>query len=774
MERLRERSAGRDARLGEPGTLAFAELRQRVALTRAVEVGRLHLGGVRLERRQLSGEVRFVDDLVVVDLVGLEQQQRVGSVGCDPVDELLGVEERVASGDDAVDAQLAGSPVVGMQAVALPRVVAEHHVGAQPADHRTHLAAHRPARIELTVDVAEEDHSRAAQQGRGGTLLVLALLDQPRDVHRAVPRALRAVGQHQVVHGAALACPLGQRGSRLELRVVGMGDDHERGVRDRQVPRGRGGCRIGHDAAPGSGSGVARAAGCRAVVGSRRWARQGAQVRRHVQVVGLVDVPPQVLGAHDTHRQPAPCRLVAVALERALAVGDAEPRTRRHRHHVAATATSVGHDHRLIGCGVRESGEVGGEGQVAVGDDDTRDARSGASGDRLLHRAVEAQAGGPLDPCSDRTCPVTHLGVVAHAPHGQGCRRGDDPAGHGTGEPRPLGRVEHAGQTELGPGEGLHRDQHGGRGGGGHGRRVYGPAAVAADRSARCRDVGHASSGGPRLRPMRIRVAVIGGGSWGTTVAHLAAHQVPTLLWARRPELADEINSTHVNQRYLPGLELHPELRATSDLVEAVHSADVVVMGVPSQGFRSALEQVAEHLRAWVPVLSLTKGLEQGTQLRMTQVINQTLPGHPAAVLTGPNLAREILEGNAAAAVVATPDPVVAEYLQQIFHMNLFRVYTNPDVAGCEIAGALKNVIAIAAGMADGLGTGDNTKAMVITRGLDELSRLGEAMGGQFATFSGLAGMGDLLATCMSPHSRNRHVGEQLGGAAPSARSSTR
>jgi len=262
---------------------------------------------------------------------------------------------------------------------------------------------------------------------------------------------------------------------------------------------------------------------------------------------------------------------------------------------------------------------------------------------------------------------------------------------------------------------------------------------------------------------MRIQVAVIGGGSWGTTVAHLAAHQVPTTLWTRRPEQADEINAHHTNERYLSGLTLNPQLRATADLAEAVGQADVVVMGVPSQGFRSALEKVAEHVRAWVPVLSLTKGLEQGTQLRMTQVINQTLPGHPAAVLTGPNLAREIIAGQAAAAVLATPDPVVADYLQKIFHMNLFRVYTNPDVAGCEIGGALKNVIAIAAGMADGLETGDNTKSMVITRGLDELSRLGGAMGGQFVTFSGLAGMGDLLATCMSPHSRNRHVGEQLG-----------
>lgn len=262
---------------------------------------------------------------------------------------------------------------------------------------------------------------------------------------------------------------------------------------------------------------------------------------------------------------------------------------------------------------------------------------------------------------------------------------------------------------------------------------------------------------------MRIRVAVIGGGSWGTTVAHLAAHHVPTLLWARRPELAQEINTRRTNDRYLPGHRLHADLRATADLADAVNQADVLVMGVPSQGFRSALEQCAEHVRAWIPVMSLTKGLEQGTRLRMTQVINEVLPGHPAAVLTGPNLAKEILAGDAAAAVIATPDPVVANQLQRIFHQNLFRVYVNPDVVGCEVAGALKNVIAIAAGMADGLGAGDNTKAAVITRGLAELSRLGEAMGGQFATFSGLAGMGDLIATCMSSQSRNRFVGEQLG-----------
>ncbi len=262
---------------------------------------------------------------------------------------------------------------------------------------------------------------------------------------------------------------------------------------------------------------------------------------------------------------------------------------------------------------------------------------------------------------------------------------------------------------------------------------------------------------------MRIRVAVIGGGSWGTTVAHLAAHTAPTVLWARRSELAEELNSLHTNERYLPGYALNPDLWATDSLREAVEGADVVVMGVPSQGFRSALEEVAKYVRAWVPILSLTKGLELSSGLRMTQIINQILPGHSAAVLTGPNLAKEILAGDAAAAVIATPDQVVAQHLQRIFHQQLFRVYVNPDVVGCEIAGALKNVIAIAAGMADGLGAGDNTKAAVITRGLAEMSRLGEAMGGQFATFSGLAGMGDLMATCMSKHSRNRSVGDRLG-----------
>jgi glycerol-3-phosphate dehydrogenase (NAD(P)+) len=194
-----------------------------------------------------------------------------------------------------------------------------------------------------------------------------------------------------------------------------------------------------------------------------------------------------------------------------------------------------------------------------------------------------------------------------------------------------------------------------------------------------------------------------------------------------------------------------------------VSQTDVLVMGVPSHGFRDALEACAPHVRAWVPVVSLTKGLEQGSRLRMTELVQDVLPGHPYGLLTGPNLAKEILAGEAAASVISMSDVNVCRQLQAVFAQHLFRVYRNDDVIGCEVAGALKNVMAIAAGMADGLGTGDNTRAAVITRGLAELTRLGVAMGGQAMTFSGLAGMGDLVATCISPQSRNRYVGEQLG-----------
>jgi glycerol-3-phosphate dehydrogenase (NAD(P)+) len=258
-------------------------------------------------------------------------------------------------------------------------------------------------------------------------------------------------------------------------------------------------------------------------------------------------------------------------------------------------------------------------------------------------------------------------------------------------------------------------------------------------------------------------VSVLGAGSWGTTVASLTTARNPTLLWARDPDAAREVNEAHTNTRYLPGFTLPRRLRATADLEEAVAEADVVIVGVPSTGFRGVLQEAAVAVRPWVPIVSLTKGFERGTLLRMSQIIDELAPGHPAGVLSGPNLAREIMSGRAAASVIATEDLSVATALQDVLRHKLFRVYTNHDLIGCEVGGALKNVIAIASGIAEGLGVGDNTRAAVITRGLAELTRLGVAMGAEARTLSGLAGMGDLMATCMSPLSRNRTVGELLG-----------
>jgi len=259
-----------------------------------------------------------------------------------------------------------------------------------------------------------------------------------------------------------------------------------------------------------------------------------------------------------------------------------------------------------------------------------------------------------------------------------------------------------------------------------------------------------------------VRVVVLGSGSWGTTVAKLAAHNTPTLLWSRNPETADEINTEHRNTRYLGEHELPESLRATSDIVEAANEADVLVVGVPSHAIRSTLSLISNEVRAWVPVLSLAKGLEPGTRQRPTEVISECLPGHPVGLLAGPNIAREIADGLAAASVVATQDADVATALQPLFASKVFRVYRNTDVLGCELGGVLKNIVAIASGMADGLGVGDNTRAMVLARGLAEMTRLGEAMGANPRTFAGLTGVGDLIATCMSPASRNRRVGEAI------------
>lgn len=259
-----------------------------------------------------------------------------------------------------------------------------------------------------------------------------------------------------------------------------------------------------------------------------------------------------------------------------------------------------------------------------------------------------------------------------------------------------------------------------------------------------------------------MRVTVIGAGSWGTAVASLVATRTPTILWARRPELAEAINRTAENPEYLPGTKLPYGLRATSDLGEAA-TGDLIVMAVPSHGFRGVL--TAMDLSPDRPIVSLTKGIEQDSLMRMSEVIADVMPEHDPAqvgVLTGPNLAGEVVAGWPAAAVVAATSEVVASRVQEIVMGPTFRVYTNTDLIGCETAGALKNVMAIAAGMSAGLGFGDNTRATLITRALAELTRLGVAMGGRESTFAGLAGMGDLIATCVSAQSRNHTVGRSL------------
>jgi glycerol-3-phosphate dehydrogenase (NAD(P)+) len=243
----------------------------------------------------------------------------------------------------------------------------------------------------------------------------------------------------------------------------------------------------------------------------------------------------------------------------------------------------------------------------------------------------------------------------------------------------------------------------------------------------------------------------------------LICNRTDTILWARRDDVAREVNESHRNSSYLAEATLPPRLAATSSLEEAVSGATLIVMGVPSHGYRDVLTAAAPHVGTGVPIISLSKGFEQGSLRRMTEVSKEVCPDNPAGVLTGPNLAREILAGQPAASVVAFADEQISRDLQQLFSSDTLRIYTNPDVTGCETAGAVKNVMAIACGMAAGLGFGDNTLATVITRSLAELARLGTALGGEPLTFSGLAGLGDLVATCTSPKSRNRTVGFELG-----------
>jgi glycerol-3-phosphate dehydrogenase (NAD(P)+) len=261
-------------------------------------------------------------------------------------------------------------------------------------------------------------------------------------------------------------------------------------------------------------------------------------------------------------------------------------------------------------------------------------------------------------------------------------------------------------------------------------------------------------------------VAVIGAGSWGTAFGSISADKgIATTLWARREVLAEAIATRHQNPDYLPGIELPPDLTATHDLERCVSGAEVVVMAVPSHTFRGIFRKVLPMLPPGVPVISLAKGIEQDSNKRMSEVLREEGDLDPAriCVVSGPNLAKEIARKQPAATALACADQERALMLQELFMSRYFRVYTNPDVVGCEVGGCTKNVIAIAAGIADGMGLGDNAKASLMTRGLAELARLGVAMGGSALTFAGLAGMGDLIVTCVSKLSRNRHVGEALG-----------
>jgi glycerol-3-phosphate dehydrogenase (NAD(P)+) len=266
-----------------------------------------------------------------------------------------------------------------------------------------------------------------------------------------------------------------------------------------------------------------------------------------------------------------------------------------------------------------------------------------------------------------------------------------------------------------------------------------------------------------------MRVGVVGAGAWGTTLASLLTLRAETTLWAREPEVVAAITSRRENEMFLPGVALPRALRVTGDLREAVAHAELVVFAVPAQHLRT----VAESVRVDAPiVLNVAKGLEQGTCKRMTEVLAEVLQGHDPTtigVLSGPNLAREIASGQPTATCAAFSEAGAALAVQQLLMTPTLRVYTNDDVIGCEIGGALKNVIAIAAGVADGLGYGMNTRAALITRGLAELARLGTALGGRPLTFLGLAGNGDLVATCSSKESRNFRLGTELATGRPAS-----
>ena len=263
-------------------------------------------------------------------------------------------------------------------------------------------------------------------------------------------------------------------------------------------------------------------------------------------------------------------------------------------------------------------------------------------------------------------------------------------------------------------------------------------------------------------------ISIIGDGGWGTALAVvLHENQHAVRIWGPFEEYIDLIRRTGENTKFLPGVKLPHGLRWTSDRREATASADIVVLAVPSRFFRAVVKSFAADIPKTCPVVSVTKGLDKDTCHRMTDVAAELLGRGPIAALSGPSHAEEVARGVPTAVTIACEDHGVAEQLQKAFMQPAFRVYTSDDVIGAELGGALKNVVAIAAGVCDGIGFGDNTKAALMTRGLAEIGRLGCALGAHPATFAGLSGMGDLVVTCFSRHSRNRAVGERLGRGEP-------
>jgi len=263
-----------------------------------------------------------------------------------------------------------------------------------------------------------------------------------------------------------------------------------------------------------------------------------------------------------------------------------------------------------------------------------------------------------------------------------------------------------------------------------------------------------------------MRIAVVGGGSWGTAFAALLSERHGDVtLWVREPEVCAEIREGRENRAFLPGIPVPPGVRPTTDLAEALSRREIVAVAVPSHHLRAVAREAAKHLLPGACVVSLAKGVENGTLRRMTEVLSEELPGLSGrlAALSGPTFAREVAEGKPTGATVAAADERVAAVLQAAFSGKRFRVYAETDMVGIEIGGALKNVMAIAAGMSDGLGFGHNARSLLIARGLAEIARLGVPLGARPQTFAGLSGLGDLVLTCTGDLSRNRTVGMRVG-----------